>query len=272
VILLLLLLACQPGTDSGLAPLDWSFAFEITVTEYRSPGGSDASAWASVDNRESEAPPWELERASGDCGFYAVRPWRDCDPACEVGSSCTWDGECVEASSPIDAGIISVAGLEVALVFEPSSEWVYYGYDFEPEPSDGEIFAQGDPITASAQGAQLPAFELETRGVAPLESDLPCPIQDDHSGDLSLSWTPGQVGDRVRLQLASANHGSQFPAVICETEDDGALTVDAALVQAWQDTWLPVPSWRLERIHEASGEVAGVPVELQAQALEGCSW
>ncbi len=273
MILALLLGACQPGEDSGgfVAP-DWSFAFATTVTEYRAPGGGDPAAWATVVNRESEAPPWELEEAVGDCGLYGVRPWQACEPACEAGWSCSWDGVCTEAASPIDAGTITVGGLVVALVLEPSSAWVYYGYDFEPEPTGGEIFAEGDAIVASAAGAELAAFELETAGVAPLDSDLPCPIGEDHSGDLALSWTPGQAGDRVRLRLASANHGSQFPAILCETEDDGALTLDGELLAAWRRQSLPVPSWRLERNHVASDEVEGVAVTLTAQAVEGCSW
>jgi hypothetical protein len=225
-----------------------------------------------VDNRETEPPPWDLAQAVGDCGYFEVRPWQDCDPACEVGGTCTWDGECIEASDPIDAGIVTVTGLTVDLVLTPMSEWVYYGYQFDPEPTDGEIFAEGDPIAARAAGAALPAFELETLGVAPLESDLPCPLPDDPTGDLSLRWTPGQAGDQVRLALTSANHGSQFPAVVCETVDDGALVVDAALVEAWRSQPLPVPSWRLERMHEVRGEVQGVPVALTAQAQEGCAW
>lgn len=273
MILLPMLLACQPASDTADLPaLDWSFAFEITVAEVQSPGGGDAMAWATVDNREGEAPPWELEQSAGECGFYGVRPLQDCDPACEAGTTCTWDGACVEPTSPIDAGAITVDGLAVDLLLEPSSEWVYYGYSFEPEPDDGEIFDEGDVITASAAGAQLPAFTLETRGVAPISSDLPCPIDDGYDDDLEITWTPGQDGDRVRLSLSSANHGSQFPAVICDVEDRGALTVDAALVRAWQEASLPVRGWRLERVHEASGEVEGVPVSLRAQALEGCSW
>jgi hypothetical protein len=269
---LLALLACTPMPDTGFSTPDWGFAFTVTISEYRSPGGGEGAAWASVDNRESEAPPWDLELAVGECGFYGVRPQQNCEPACEAGTVCSWDGDCLEPAAPIDAGDIAVDGLSVDLSLEPNGEWIYYGYEFEPEPSDGEIFDQGDMITASAAGASLPGFQLETLGVAPLSSDIPCPIDADYDDDLRVRWAPGQPGDRVRLSLSSANHGSQFPALICEAEDDGELTVDAALVAAWQDTSLPVRGWRMERLHQASDEVQDVPVTLQAQALEGCSW
>jgi len=272
-VLSLTLLACQPRPDSaGPGPLDWSFAFEVEVTEYRGPGGGDAMAWATVVNRESEAPPWELEQGSGECGFYGVRPQQNCDPSCETGTVCTWDGECVEPSVPIDAGVVTVGGLAVELELSPSGDYVYYGYEFEPEPSDGEIFAEGDAIVASAGGAELGAFELASLGVAALASDLPCPLDDGHSGDLSLSWTPGQSGDRVRLTLASTNHGDQFPAVICDAEDDGELTVPAALLEGWWDSALFVRSWRLVRSHSAEDEVDGTTVRLVVSAAEGCSW
>jgi hypothetical protein len=269
---LILLLACQPDADTGGPHLDWSFAFEIAVTEYRAPGSGDAAAWATVTNRESEAPPWELEQSAGDCGFFGVRPQQNCDPVCESGSTCTWDGECAEVTQAIDAGVITVTGLDVALALEPSSEWVYYGYDFEPDPSDGEIFDEGAAITASAAGAALPAFELETLGVAPLGSDLPCPLDASTGGDLIVGWTPGQPGDRVRLSLASANHGNMFPALICDVEDEGELVVSAALLEAWQDSSLPVWSWSLVRSHEGTAVVDGVDVVLAARAAEGCSW
>ncbi|MFH1470019.1 MAG: hypothetical protein ABIO70_36880 [Pseudomonadota bacterium] len=269
---LLTLLACRPAPDTGLPSLDWTFAFALTVAEYRDPRGGEGMAWATVDNRETEPPPWDLALSAGDCGYYEVRPWQDCTPACTPGEACSWDGACIETSDPIDAGVITVAGLSVGLVLTPLSEWVYYGYEFEPEPANGEIFAAGNPITASAAGAALPAFELQTLGVAPLGSDLPCPLPDGQEGDLTLHWTPGQDGDRVRLSLTSANHGSQYPAVVCDTEDDGALAVDAALLEVWQGQDLPVPSWRLERVHEVRDEVEGVPVALRSQAQEGCSW
>lgn len=270
LLLLLLLLACGPGADSGFTPLDLSFAFTITVTESRAPGGGSPAAWATVSNRDGEAPPWELELAAGDCGFYGVRPLQDCDPTCETGTVCTWDGACVEPSPAIDAGVITVQGLAVDLALTPSSEWVYYGYDFEPEPSEGEIFGQGDPLVARAAGADLAPFELSTLGVAPLDSDLPCPLETDE--DLTVTWTPGQEGDRVVFRLASANHGNQFPAVICETQDDGALVVDGALLRAWRDESLPVRSWWLQRVHEARDAVSGVAVVFEAQAVEGCTW
>ena len=58
MILALILLGCGPGADSGgPAPIDWSFALEIAVTEYRASSGGSAAAWATVSNLVSEAPP-----------------------------------------------------------------------------------------------------------------------------------------------------------------------------------------------------------------------
>ncbi len=270
---LALLLACQPSDDSGALPaLDWGFAFEVAVTEYRSPVDGSAVAWATVTNRESEAPPWELESSAGDCGFYGVRQQQNCDPSCDPGFTCSWDGECLEATVPIDGGVITVDGLEVDLILEPSGEWVYYGYSFDPDPSDGEIFQQGDTIGAQATGGTLSPFSLETRGVAALEADLPCPLADDASDDLRVRWSPGQPGDRVRLTLASSNHGSQFPAVICDVEDDGELLVAQDLLERWMSSSLPVWSWSLVRTHAGAVVVDGVDVVLSANAREGCSW
>ncbi len=273
LILVALLAGCGPGTDSaGPSPLDWSFAFEVEVSEYRSPGGGDAMAWATVTNRESEAPPWELEEGAGECGFYGVRPLQNCDPACETGTVCTWDGECVEPTVPIDAGTITVAGLEVGLELTSSGDYVYYGYDFEPEPEDGEIFGEGDPITVQAAGADLGAFELETLGVAPLDSDMPCPLDAEDSDDLTLRWTPGQAGDTLRLELASTNHGSMFPAIVCEAEDDGELILEGGLLERWWDSALPGRSRGATCRRVGGGEVDGVAVRATARGVEGCSW
>ena len=136
----------------------------------------------------------------------------------------------------------------------------------------GVQVAQEDGITAQAAGAALSPFELETVGVAPLGSSLPCPLEPVPGDEVSVTWSPGQAGDRVRLSLASANHGSMFPAVICDTEDDGELVVAASLVESWLDSRLPVWSWRLVRTHAGTAVVDGVEVRLSANATEGCSW
>lgn len=274
MIFLWLLVACSPEpVDSGGSWLvDGDFAFEIEITEWVSPEDGSGSAWATVSNRELEADAWELEQRVGDCGYFEVRPYRACDPVCGSGFTCTWDGECVEASIPVDAGVIEVDGLAVELVLEPTSEWVYYGYDFDPEPTDGQLFDEGAVLTAVAEGADLAAFSVEGLGVAPMDTDLECPPSLNAANDLALSWTPGSQGDTVQFTLQSGNHGGQFPALRCETEDDGALTVDAELISAWLGEDRPVDSWSLTRSHEGRVEVDGLEVVLSASGVTGCSW
>jgi len=228
-------------------------------------------AYAYVSNPVIPSPWWIPELDIGDCVFHRAVLGL-CDPPCTPPEVCDAHGECVSYPEPISAGDIAVEGLAVDLVLEVGGPYLYYTAVFDPEPADGALFAEGDAIEATAPGDALPTFAVQTQGVAPMETGLPCPLEYEGGQPLTVSWTPAPQGDRVHLELRSGNHGSQFAAVVCETADDGELVVDAEIVDAYLAEWRPVELWQLTRYHEGTVVAGETLVQLWAVTSASCMW
>ncbi len=160
----------------------------------------------------------------------------------------------------------------MGLALNPVEPYLYYEPAWSPEPADGgppgdgDLFAGGSPLTATASGGTVPAFTVSTTGVDALETALPCPLDLAPGVDLEVSWTPGAgEGDRVIFALQSGNHGLQFSSVTCETADTGYLRVDATLLDTFLADFHPVQLWVLRREHE--GAVVAGPVDVRLRAV-----
>ena len=104
-------------------------------------------------------------------------------------------------------------------------------------------------------------------GVPQLATDLACPPPLERGIALQVRWTAG-ASDGVHLDLESGNHGGQFARIACDTADDGALDIDAALIDAYLDSPRPLDLWRLVR-HNAT--IGGI-VRLSTQSQVSCRW
>ncbi len=92
------------------------------------------------------------------------------------------------------------------------------------------------PVSLTAAGSSYtPAFSLSTAGIAPLTLTSDALVL-DATAPLALTWTPGANPDaRITVRLDISHHGGTRGKIECVTDDDGALAVDAALVDRLLD-------------------------------------
>jgi len=241
--------------------------FHVRVLEFGSGGvGATARRGGHLD------PPVSESLIVGPCTFIQPAPWDFCDPACVPPEQCRSDGSCTMPKEPLGAGDITVTGLTVGLVLSPETRYQYYQPEFDPEPTDGDLFEEGAIIEATATGGNVPPFAVSVTGIAALQTDLPCPPGLDSDSDLVVTWEPSVGGGTIRFRMASSNHGNHYSSILCEASDTGELTVDHSLVAAWLSGWHPVDSWSLERSQRGSIDLPPYRVVLTASHSVGCSW
>lgn len=188
---------------------------------------------------ESGFPGFHTEVMNdGTCRLFTYEP-SFCDPGCEQGMCI--DGLCRDY--PVtDAGILTVTGLASEVMVEPEP-FPFAGHGYWAVLEDPDQFAAGDPVIASAPGADFPGFEISAAGVDPLDLALDNDQIDMPNGaDYTFTWpSDGADGaDRLRLTLNSNNqtHGGPNLAIIeCDTPASaGRVTIPRAMVEAFPAT------------------------------------
>lgn len=207
-----------PGLDAGTDDLHVDRVGVVNLME----GGSFLGVFAAITDGPERPVPSVIAR-DGDCAVYR-RPAPSlcegsCDGVCE-------DGVCRPWPTPRSAGTITVTGLHQALAFEPSA----FGYTPTPAPPD-ELFADGATIGVAAAGAAVGGFAVELTGPA----QLVAPFQNLTLVDgqpATVTWTAAGSGT-IQVALLVGWHGAPWEAMlVCETADDGELTIPGALVTA----------------------------------------
>jgi hypothetical protein len=155
----------------------------------------------------------------------------------------------------------------------PQTRYLYYTTTFTPaQPEDGELFDTGTILTAKSSGGALGKFSVQTRGVAPVEADLPCKLPLAAGQSLSVKWKAGVPDDDVRFVMQSGNHGEQFSRIECDSKDTGEIAVDGKLIDAYLKEWRPLESWRLLRHATGYSDTPGGRVEFVATGTIGCMY
>lgn len=213
------------GPDGGLldaGPGDHHVDRVGTINLFE--GGGFLSVFAAIGD-QPERPVPSVIASAGDCAVYRRPPPALCSPVCD--GVCEPPGVCHPWARTVDVGTITVTGLRQPLAFVPGE----FGYQPQPAPP-ADLFDAGDPIAVRAPGGEIAGFAVEVRGVATLTGVDPSLTLVDGQ-DLQVTWTPDGGGARVELALLVGWHGAPWEAMLrCETDDDGALTVDGALVAA----------------------------------------
>jgi hypothetical protein len=155
-----------------------------------------------------------------------------CDPPCQAGETCTFDGECITFPRAQDLGTVTVGGLSAPVSMEPLVPGFNYSNTSLPHPG----FAAGDLIELRTGSGAYPDLELHGVGVTPLESDTPA-VLIVPGEDLTVTWTPPPDGARSRvvMQLTIDQHGLTPVKLLCDFEDDGSGVVGGSLLQALVD-------------------------------------
>lgn len=148
-----------------------------------------------------------------------------CDPPCQPGTTCDFDGACIAYPQNHSVGTLEISGLVEPLTVDP----VMPTYDYFSTMLMHPAFSPGSAIALAASGGDYPAFTLRGAGVAMIEPSAATLVMRD--GDpLTVAWAKDGAGGRVRVELNIDQHGNTPVRLVCEAEDSGTLTIPAALV------------------------------------------
>jgi hypothetical protein len=168
------------------------------------------------------------QESEGDCELLQrINP--QCDPPCESGYTCDFDGECIDYPTKLDVGDVLVAGLEEDVVLTPDTMNNYYNTTVPSPP-----FADGAEIIAYAYGNETEEFVLDGRGMAVLEMDDPMWTM-VYDTPLEISWTPSDGEARIWATFNVDQHGNSPVTMFCDLEDTGTATIPVLLVNALID-------------------------------------
>ncbi len=228
--------------------------------------GSFLGVYALVQDRPELPTPVAIAQV-GDCTVFRRPAPALCDPACTDGV-CTAPGACTPYAQNASAGRITIGGLRAPLTFVPGA----FGYVPEPAPSGDDLFDPGAAITVSAPGDVTPAFSVSLDAPATLEAPFQNLTLRD-GVDATVTWTAGAGGaGSIQVALLVGWHGAPPEAtMICETADDGSLTIPGALVTALPRASSGLeshPSWILRFDRAVVAAPAG-PIEVVAGSQLG---
>lgn len=218
-----------PGVDASTpAAFDDGIA-RIDVQSATFSGGQGAT---SISAMLLDTPaPWPYEPAvtEGSCRMFRKLAADACQPLCDFDQIC--DGNtCVDFPVSASSGTLTVSG-------DGRREDVAFdmGYGRYLQTA---LWAAGTELTASAPGADFPAFTVSAR--------LPPTFTVRNAQDLrlamgvplTLQWDPAGDGSRVRVNLgADYGHGRHRSVVVeCDVADaDGGVTVPQSMVDVLAD-------------------------------------
>ncbi len=138
-------------------------------------------------------------------------------------------GHCEPLPAFFNAGTIQIQGLKQAVSMTPDAMGRYLVAATDPN----DLFDQGDLITATTSGGDLPPLSFETQGVAPL--DVPNQVVSVRPDKTAVvSWVPADPGSRVQIYLATGSHDPNplSAAIVCDVPDSqGQVEIDYSLFQ-----------------------------------------
>mgnify|MGYP006971716379 CR=1 FL=1 len=183
--------------------------------------------------------------SEGDCRLMRRNnPY--CDPACEPGFTCDFEGACLPYPSNQDLGAVTITGLAAPVELEP----VFPGNTYYDTSLPSPPFDAGDLITLRMPGgAYGPAtlYGVGVEAIVPLDEEWS--VED--GVDLLVRWqAPSGAVNRgeIALSLNIDQHGATPGTLLCSFEDDGQATVPAGILQALIATGVTgYPSGALER-------------------------
>ena len=223
----------MPDDDTAAeAPLPTELAGWISVTESMWDGQTSGSTVYAEFWGETLPTSEVLVDEAGDCKLIVgdrTESWL-CDPPCDVDEICIAE-ECVAYPEVAPSGTVTVAGTVEDVVLEPDGTGRYpLMWDL---PVD--LFASGDAIDVTSTGGATPALDLHATGVAPMVAPG-TPWDFEPGQDYHLTWEPEPSSPgRIQVLLQTGWHGSvNLTTILCETEDDGELTVPASLTAEFQ--------------------------------------
>jgi hypothetical protein len=211
---------------------------------------------------------WAEATSSGDCKL--LKPSAPfCEGGCASGSKCVADDVCQDYPEAREVGAVTLSGVKTTdgkTSVSLTSVLGSYG-------AAGTTFAypgvaEGEDVSLNAAGGSVAAFGVKAKGVTPLVLTNTS-FKLDSSKPFALAWEkPGAKSDaRIRVHLDISHHGGARGLLTCESADDGALEIDAALLKGLIDLGVAgYPSIVVYRESVASTDIGAGSVELSVYA------
>jgi len=222
--------------DAGLGDagtLAGTFTLIHTVSQF----GDSSSLFGKVyDGPTPATMVWTVDLSDGDCRVEVPRvPF--CATPCGGSAACVEDNVCQAYPSAKPVGTMHVSGVRVGAdggaVMDFDMTPVVNGYQ-PPASTSLSIppFTDGAAITLTAPGSSsVVPFTLASQGVAPMAlgaSSYPIAT----ATALDLTWVAGSsaTAARIEVEMDISHHGGIKGQILCDTADDGSLTISAALM------------------------------------------
>jgi hypothetical protein len=248
--------------------------FQITMVRAVAARGDqpESPAYTSMVGRvyDAEVPPnitWTATAEEGACTLLEPSI-PACDPACSGTDVCVADGRCVAYPRSLDLGTVTLRGLmrqsgegEIAIDPPPSKNYQLPGGVQLAYPP----FAERDAITLDAEGGELPAFTIETTGIAELDPTIDGPLRFTAESATELRWAPAAdaAASRILVRVDISHHGGQKGEIVCDAEDTGSLAIPAALGAQLIDLGIAgYPSLQITREAIGTANAGGARIEL----------
>jgi len=203
-------------------------------------GLADKIGWFSVQHeldysavsgevKDGVVPISILEEVSQSGGCALLRRNNpECDPACQPGTTCDFDGTCIPYPQNKSVGQVVVLGLNKEVVMEAGA---YFDTTMPPP-----AFDPGAHVRLDAAGEDYPSFELYGRGVTPIEvAGGTLVLREDQP--LDVSWIASDDEQvHVLLTFNIDQHGSTPVTMFCEAPDTGSFSVPATMVNEFKNS------------------------------------
>jgi len=187
--------------------------------------------------KDGPVPPVDIFKetmASGQCKLFKLNNPL-CQNSCPSGYLCVADDSCMREPSAYSVGNITLTGMKSGgeprtYVSEPGDR--AFDYQINSPYPDYPPAKEGDTITFSAAGkGSVEPFTLKVPCIAPLVI-LNDTIKLEDGKDITLNWEPPKVAgiSTISIRFNLSYHGGTKGEIQCETQDDGSITIPAAMI------------------------------------------
>ncbi len=151
-----------------------------------------------------------------------------CEPPCDPGWTCDFDGECIPYPEGQDLGTVDVAGLVQQVSMEPAQPG--YNYFDTSLPHPGMVADQ--TVRLRSSGGTWDAFEAWGIGVEALDLPEETMLSVEEGSPVQVTWPAAPDGARSHLYLTLNIdlHGISPARVFCEFPDVGSAEIPASIV------------------------------------------
>jgi hypothetical protein len=183
-----------------------------------------------------------------------------CDPPCQAGQTCNFDGSCIRFPEQQDLGHVSIGGLEKAIELDPLQPGNSYFDTDVPHP----VFEAGRLVSLRTTAGAYGELALHGVGVEALTLGESMWTMSE-GARLEVTWNAPTSPTRARVELRVSidQHGNSPLALVCEFEDTGMGQVPATLVDELINSGVSgYPSGSLSRRTVDSVDVGGGCMDL----------